>query len=304
MQSVISQTHQNLEIIVINDGSQDQSAEIINLWAQKDQRIIPIHQKNQGVSSARNEGLKIAKGDYIGFIDADDEAKIDMYEFLYKNLLKYDADISHCGFELVKPNQTIQFHNTEIILVQHQYEGVAEILSGQRVEPSTCNKLYKKSVLRNVFFPKNIKTNEDLLFNVEAFNNAKKSIFEDQVKYKYISNSESASRSMFTLKKAEDLYKVAEKIKEILKNEPIKERAELFYTQKLITILQALHSNQLQNTKFTKSLRKEISALDVTKMGFRTIVLKMVLVKFPFFYTSFRFVYDLFYMKNQKWKNH
>ena len=304
LNSLIAQTHENLEIIIINDGSKDNSAEIIEKFTSKDQRIIAVHQENQGVSAARNKGLEIAKGEFIGFVDADDEAEKDLYELLYHNLQKYEADISHCGFELVKPDETIKFHDSGIVLIQTKFDAIAEILSGQRIEPSTCNKLYKKSVLQNVFFPSDIKTNEDLLFNVEAFYNAEKSVFEDQVKYKYFSNSTSASHSVFTEKKAEDLYAVAKRIKEILKDEHIKGRADQFYAAKLLTILQALQTNHLQNSALAKTLRREISPLNVSEMGLRTQVLKMVLVKFPFLYPAFRFVYDLFFIKNQKWKNH
>ena len=304
VKSVIAQTHQHLEIIIINDGSQDHSATIIEELAAHDRRIITFHQENQGVSAARNKGLHLATGDFIGFIDADDETYPDLYEFLLQNLLQHHADISHCGFEWVKADQTLKFHDSGIVLVQNKEEGLSEILSGQRVEPSTCNKLYRKSVLQNVFFPEDIKTNEDLLFNVEAFYNAEKSVFEDQIKYKYHSNSNSASRSAFTLKKAEDLYKVAQRIKEIVVGDGLLEKADRFYIGKLLTILQALQNNQLQKTEFAKSLRQELAALNFSKLGLRIQVLKMVLVKFPFLYPVFRFMYDLFFMKNQKWKNH
>ena len=105
-------------------------------------------------------------------------------------------------------------------------------------------------------------------------------------------------------KKAEDLYAVAKRIKEILKDEHIKERADQFYAAKLLTILQALQTNHLQSSALAKTLRREISPLNISEIGLRTQVLKMVLVKFPFLYPAFRFVYDLFFMKNQKWKNH
>lgn len=304
LESVVHQTHKNLEIIIVNDGSDDQSAEIINLWGQKDPRIIQIHQTNQGVSAARNQGLKIAKGNCIGFIDADDAVEEDLYEFLYHNLEKYEADISHCGFKLVKQDCLKNFYDTGIILVQNKGEALADILSGERIEPSVWNKLYRKSILKNVYFQNDIKTNEDLLFNVEAFYNAKLSVFEDQVKYSYFSNSDSASRSTFTIKKAEDLTEVGKRIKEILKEDSIREKAEKFYTAKLIMVLQALQINQLQNSTFAKSLRKEVSSLRATPMGFRTRVLKIILIQFPYLYSTFRFVYDLFFVKNQKWKNH
>src|SRR5690606_30971633 len=107
--------------------------------AAKDRRLVVINQQNKGVSTARNKGLATAKGGYIGFVDGDDEIDPDMYELLYRNIIEYQADISHCGLQLVKPHSTVQFHDTGILLVQNKYEAIKEILSGNRVEPSACN---------------------------------------------------------------------------------------------------------------------------------------------------------------------
>ena len=88
LNSVVNQTYKNLEIILIDDGSTDNSGKICDLYAKKDNRIVVIHKENAGVSSARNVGLKIAKGLYIGFVDPDDYIAEDMYEILYQNIIK------------------------------------------------------------------------------------------------------------------------------------------------------------------------------------------------------------------------
>lgn len=100
--SIINQTYKNLEIILIDDGSTDKSGKICDEYAKKDSRIIVIHKENGGVSSARNAGLRIAKGAYIGFVDPDDWIAEDMYEVLYSNAKKYDADVSVCKYKIVK----------------------------------------------------------------------------------------------------------------------------------------------------------------------------------------------------------
>lgn len=303
LESVTSQTYQNLEIIVVNDGSEDQSAKIIDLWAQKDQRIIPIHQKNQGVSSARNQGLKIAKGDCIGFVDADDEVEKDLYEFLYHNLQKYDADISHCGFELVKPDKTVKFHNTGIILIQNKYEAIAEILSGQRVEPGVWNKLYKKTMLQNVVFPEDIKINEDLLFNIDAFKNAEKSVFEDVIKYRYFFISTSVSRSSYTLEKLQNLSFVADQVFQNLMDLPLKKEVGKFYVSKQLEVLKIHQSNALNNVNFTGEVRQKIKNVNSTGMGRRIWFLKKTLLDYPFIYKIARFIYEVLFERNLKWKN-
>lgn len=98
VQSITDQTYKNLEIILVDDGSPDNCPEMCDQWAKKDERIKVIHKRNGGISSARNAGLDSATGDYIMFADSDDWMEPDMAEFLYRLIVKYDADISRCGF--------------------------------------------------------------------------------------------------------------------------------------------------------------------------------------------------------------
>ncbi len=302
LRSITSQTFQNLEIILINDGSTDKTGEIADEWVRNDKRISALYQTNQGVSAARNKGLEIATGNLIGFVDADDEVENDMYDFLYQNLMKYDADISHCGFELVRKDHTVQFHNSGIILIQNKVEALNELLSGSRIEPSTCTKLYKKEIIKNVHFAPDIKINEDLLFNIEAFKNANRSVFEDVVKYRYKYNPGSASRSSKILFIQEEVYKAAQKIRLLLQDDEMKEVAEKFYVSKLLTSLKSLKKNNLFLTDLAKNHRKELKESKTKNLGLRLSVLKNLLVHFPFFYDAFIYFYNLFFANNQKWK--
>ena len=96
--SILAQTYQNIEVLLIDDGSPDNSGEICDEYAEKDSRVRVFHKPNGGVSSARNLGLKEAKGDYIGFVDADDYIDKTMYEVLLCNLIKENSDISICSY--------------------------------------------------------------------------------------------------------------------------------------------------------------------------------------------------------------
>ena len=99
--SIINQTHKELEIILIDDGSTDNSRTIAEKYSKIDKRIKYYYKKNGGLSDARNYGIKKATGEYIGFVDSDDYLEKEMYEELYKNIIKYNADISVVGFNIV-----------------------------------------------------------------------------------------------------------------------------------------------------------------------------------------------------------
>ncbi len=107
LNSIINQTYKNLEIILVNDGSTDNSGVICDLYANIDNRIIVIHKDNGGVSSARNAGLNVAKGNFIGFVDPDDWIADDMYEKLYLNIQNFNANISVCEFRKVMNRENI-----------------------------------------------------------------------------------------------------------------------------------------------------------------------------------------------------
>ena len=101
IKSVVNQTYDNLEIILVDDGSPDNCPVICDKWAEKDSRIKVIHKNNGGLSDARNMGMKIASGELIGFIDSDDWISKEMYQLLYENMKENESDISACGVKMV-----------------------------------------------------------------------------------------------------------------------------------------------------------------------------------------------------------
>ena len=97
VESIVGQTYENLEIILVDDGSPDNCPAMCDEWAEKDSRIRVIHKENGGLCSARNAGMDIAAGDYLGFVDSDDCIEPDMYQLLVENAVSTQADISRCG---------------------------------------------------------------------------------------------------------------------------------------------------------------------------------------------------------------
>lgn len=153
--SILAQSYKNLEIILVDDGSTDQSGEICDRYAEKDSRICVVHQASSGSSSARNAGLKICHGNYLGFIDSDDYIASDMYKILLDNLLREDADISVCGAYDVFPDYIEASGNEKAYFTLSGKKAAKGLFVRKKFfsrgeQRVVWNKLYKRSV----FFPK------------------------------------------------------------------------------------------------------------------------------------------------------
>lgn len=200
LDAVLAQTYANLEIIIVNDGSQDGTARVIDQYATQDSRIKAIHKENGGVTSARLRGVAEATGEWIAFADGDDVMEPWMYERLLKNALEYRADISHCGYQMVLPSgKILYYHNTGKVVVQDNHTGLKDLLENHIVEPGLWNKLYARSIVerfcRNVDFDGSIRINEDLLMNYYLFRESERSVFEDVCPYHYIVRQGSAANA-------------------------------------------------------------------------------------------------------------
>lgn len=208
VKSICSQTYENLEIILIDDGSKDHTPQLVDALADVDMRIRVIHQKNGGVTKARLAGVAAATGDWIGFVDGDDYIEPDMYQRLYDNAQKYQADISHCGYRMVFPSRVDYYYNTGRFVEQDHQTGLRDLLSGSFVEPGLVNKLFRKNLFHGLLFDgkmdTSIKINEDLLMNFYLFLEAKKSIYEDICPYHYMVRKGSAATSKINENKLRD----------------------------------------------------------------------------------------------------
>lgn len=245
LDSILAQTYTELEIVVIDDGSTDDTGTVIDRYQKEyPQKIQVIHMQNEGVTSARMRGVKVANGEWIGFVDGDDEIEPDMYELLLDNALKYNADISHCGYQMVFPDGRVNyFHNTGLLVQQGKTEALKEILSGERIEPGLCNKLFRKNLFHSLFHgeivPLDIKINEDLLMNYYLFKSAECSVFEDVCKYHYLVRDSSATRIGLNKHRIYDPVRVKQII---LDNaiEEIKECASKAYMSTVINVYNSL----------------------------------------------------------------
>lgn len=215
--SIQAQTYQNLEIILVNDGSKDNSLEVMQQLEKSDARIKVISQENAGVTRARFTGIEAAAGDWIGFVDGDDLIDPDMYERLLNNAHKYHADISHCGYKMVFPSRIDYYYNTGCLAEQDKITAMKELLSGARIEPGLCNKLFHKSLFHSLLHDGkmdfSVKNMEDLLMNYYLFQAAEKSIYEDFCPYHYIVRKGSAATGKLSENRLRDPLRVMQTIR-------------------------------------------------------------------------------------------
>lgn len=258
IESVLVQTYSNIELILVDDGSTDGTAIIIDEAAAKDIRIKVIHKGNGGVTSARFSGIEIANGDWIGFVDGDDYIEPDMYERLMKNAIDYDVDISHCGYQMVFPNHVDYYYNTGRVAIQDNLTGLKDLLEGSFIEPGLCNKLYKKTLLytllQNHVMDISIHNNEDLLMNYYLFQYSKLSVFEDFCPYHYVLRKNSATSSSVNRNKLLNPINVLKIIKNDLNDEKLKN----IVNERIVAQLIYLSTLKIkENKKLIKPIRSD-----------------------------------------------
>lgn len=186
LDSVVNQTYKNLQIILVDDGSTDFSGKICDVYAEKDNRITVVHQKNAGAGAAKNTGLELIDGDYFSIIDSDDYIELDMYEKMVNSLEKYNADIVQCLFRNVYVNDSFdrkykikgsypKVLTSKSFLKEYLYDWKYAIF---------WNKLFKSSLLKEIRFPVGRKI-DDEFFTYKLVCNAKKVVNIDNILYNY-----------------------------------------------------------------------------------------------------------------------
>lgn len=238
LESLINQTLKDIEIICVNDGSTDKSVEILNNFAKKDKRIKIISQKNKGQSAARNEGIKIAKGKYIGFLDSDDWADRTMFEKLYENATKFDAEISMCSITTFDEKTNIYNKSDPYMtldLFSQNFENRAFNPKETydfifRICVTPWNKIYKKSFLNkyNILFEEGLNF-EDNVFFYKTFFQAKKICLTKENLIFYRLNSKTSYTFGNQDFKKLDFFKIFDLIEEFLKEKKYYKKLEEYF---------------------------------------------------------------------------
>lgn len=298
LDSILTQTYEKIEIIVVDDGSKDNSGKIADEYSKKHpDKIRCIHIENSGVSKARIEGIRVAKGEWIGFVDGDDMIVSDMYKRLMYNAELYQADISHCGYQtIVNDGERIHyFYNTGKLIEQDRLTALSDLIDGSFVEPGLWNKLFKRNlfepILNSDILDHSIKINEDLMMNFVLFSNIQKAVYEDFCSYLYMARYTSATRGNLNINKILDPIKVKKWILE--KCEPqLKPVAWKKYLESCIDTYAILIS-QKEMKQYVSQLKKELK-INKEKWKYigkkEKIKLKMLLLT-PYLY---RFIYKIY----------
>lgn len=212
LSSIEKQSYSDFELLLINDGSQDNTEIICKVAMEKDRRIHYYYQENAGVSSARNYGLQKAQGEYIAFLDADDEIEQNYFEELLN--ASTDVDIIVCDVigETEEGKQLFQFSLDNQILTQ--IEALNYLLTRKGINSGPCAKLFKREIVEKLEFP-SLRAYEDILFVVEAFCNARKIAVINSTAYHYIQNQDSTMNNFVKIPSF-DIIVATERIMRIL----------------------------------------------------------------------------------------
>lgn len=227
LETVVGQSYKNLQIILVDDGSPDKSGEICDNWAKKDERVEVIHKENGGMSSARNAGLEIMRGDYVFFMDSDDLLDLETITILYNVIINHNADIaSSYQLDVFDPS-SVEFVRDEQVTVMDRETAICDIWY-QRIWPSACAKLYKSSLFDDLRFTNGLYY-EDVDIIYQIYWKAERIAQSASKLYGYIHHSGTVTTSAFS-KKDLDILKITDKIGVFVedKSEALKNAAKAY----------------------------------------------------------------------------
>lgn len=262
IESILNQTFKDFELILVDDGSTDNSGKICDIYEKKDSRIKVIHKNNGGLSSARNAGLDIACGKYVGFIDSDDSIHPRMYEILYDLIKKYESDISCCNYkkiydifkdeyENVNSLEVIEMSNIEAIKNLYDKEiGVKLVIA--------CNKLYRKNLFDNIRY-KVGRLHEDEFMAHRILYNSKKITYVDNELYYYLQREGSIMSQISYKRKVDTLLSKSDRMRFCNKVglTSMSDNICKTYEFEFFNLYKQLLNEDSENAEFLKEIRRD-----------------------------------------------
>lgn len=302
--SIIKQTYENLEIILVNDGSTDDSLKICYEYKNKDTRIKVFDKKNGGLSDARNYGMRHATGQYLVFVDSDDSIHNQMVEFLYNSIICSQADISVCNFKKVYEDEIsrdIKFdfeQERNFLQLYDNIKAIGELFNPDKYIIFTVawNKMYKKEAFLDIEYPKG-KIHEDEFTAYRLFYNAKKIVYLDKPLYYYLQRNNSIMNQGFSEKRFHKIEAYQERIDFFITNNLyVKEAAKGYFWNYLnyIQDLKKFCPDKKKEYRFhykklledCNKLKKYLSLKEYISVQFQ--------IRLPKFYLKLKKIYNSF----------
>ena len=253
LESLVNQTLNDIEIIVINDGSTDKSLKIIKKYLKKfPKKIKLINRENKGISISRNEGIKLSKGKFIGFVDSDDYIEKNMFEILYNKIVSTKTDICICNYKMFYENsdEIIYENISKHCKIENVYSNPKMIY---KFHYAPWNKLYKKELWNNINFPASVKY-EDLEAVLKVFLKTKKISYVENYLYNYLLNPKGETATVN--KSVYDIFKILNNLKPYFleKNIKIQKAFQELYISKAF-----IYNHFILNSKDRKFSREYIN---------------------------------------------
>lgn len=262
IESILNQTFKDFELILVDDGSTDNSGKICDIYEKKDSRIKVIHKNNEGLSSARNTGLDIACGKYVGFVDSDDSIHPKMYEVLYNLIEKYKSDISCCNYKYTYDisNQNHEELNLNEVIEMSNIEAIEKLYDkdlGVRLVVA-WNKLYNKRLFDNIRY-KVGRLHEDEFMAHRILYNCKKITYVDNELYYYLQREGSIMSQISYKRKVDTLLSKSDRMRFCNKVglTSMSDNICKTYEFEFFNLYKQLLNEDSENAEFLKEIRRD-----------------------------------------------
>lgn len=296
IESLLNQTLKEIEILLINDGSKDKSGDICDEYTLKYKNIKVIHQINKGLSGARNAGIKIAKGEYIGFVDSDDYIEKDMFELLYKKAKEFNCEIACCGTKVIYENGEENIISEKgIERVFTSSEALDVYLFSKSIDVISCNKIYKKELFNITLFPEK-KIYEDMATIYKYIINSRKIYFNSKPKYNYYKRKNSISNTFFNEKTFDLIEYCDELCNYIEENYPTLKNYKIGQIQWYIVVINKMIIGNKINKEIVKNVKYKIknNFFNILNCPYLNLIRKLQILCLGVNFILYKFLYKNF----------
>ena len=259
--SLINQTYSNIEIVLIDDGATDNSGILCDKWACKDKRVRVIHTENQGLSAARNVGIRNSSGKFLSFVDSDDWLEPEMIEILVRNMCLCNADISSCGVKKDYDEQKILLQKKSGYKLIKQKQMFHEILCNEMVYGYVCNKLFIQDIIKEIRFDEKLFSQEDMDFTMKYLERCKNCVYTEAEYYHYRQRRESMTGELGYSSRKLSIIEVYERAMDIYKVYCSEDMfvVERNYLKLNINILGRMKVSKYKNPELKKKMKSNVN---------------------------------------------